>query len=109
MIAKNRDIGVAARCCCLLTWLIAIANAESEFSRCPFCDLTADRIVDRNNAGVVVRDAYPISPGHRLIVSGRHLGSLFELARDVKGDVADPRGGVRWVIPEKASYWSECG
>ncbi|WP_254051017.1 HIT family protein [Zoogloea sp. LCSB751] len=21
-------------------------------------------------------------------------------------DVADPRGGVRWVIPEKADYWS---
>jgi len=24
-----------------------------------------------------------------------------------KDDVADPRGGVRWVIPEKADYWSE--
>jgi diadenosine tetraphosphate (Ap4A) HIT family hydrolase len=22
------------------------------------------------------------------------------------GDSADPRGGVRWVIPEKADYWS---
>lgn len=21
------------------------------------------------------------------------------------GDSADPRGGVRWVIPDKASYW----
>jgi diadenosine tetraphosphate (Ap4A) HIT family hydrolase len=21
------------------------------------------------------------------------------------GDVADPRGGVRWVIPAKAQYW----
>lgn len=21
------------------------------------------------------------------------------------GDVADPRGGVRWVIPDKARYW----
>jgi diadenosine tetraphosphate (Ap4A) HIT family hydrolase len=21
------------------------------------------------------------------------------------GDVADPRGGVRWVLPEKAAYW----
>ena len=24
-----------------------------------------------------------------------------------KGDVADPRGGVRWVIPEKARYWGD--
>jgi diadenosine tetraphosphate (Ap4A) HIT family hydrolase len=22
------------------------------------------------------------------------------------GDVPDPRGGVRWVVPEKAAYWS---
>lgn len=21
------------------------------------------------------------------------------------GDVPDPRGGVRWVIPSKAAYW----
>ncbi len=24
-----------------------------------------------------------------------------------RGDVADPRGGVRWVIPGKARYWEE--
>jgi diadenosine tetraphosphate (Ap4A) HIT family hydrolase len=23
------------------------------------------------------------------------------------GDQRDPRGGVRWVIPEKADYWSQ--
>jgi diadenosine tetraphosphate (Ap4A) HIT family hydrolase len=23
------------------------------------------------------------------------------------GDVKDPRGGVRWVIPDKADYWSD--
>ena len=22
------------------------------------------------------------------------------------GDVEDPRGGVRWVVPSKADYWS---
>jgi diadenosine tetraphosphate (Ap4A) HIT family hydrolase len=24
-----------------------------------------------------------------------------------RGDVADPRGGVRWVIPHAADYWSK--
>lgn len=24
------------------------------------------------------------------------------------GDVPDPRGGIRWVIPEKARYWTSC-
>ena len=23
------------------------------------------------------------------------------------GDVADPRGGVRWVVPAKATYWND--
>jgi diadenosine tetraphosphate (Ap4A) HIT family hydrolase len=23
------------------------------------------------------------------------------------GDVEDPRGGVRWVVPEKADYWTK--
>lgn len=23
------------------------------------------------------------------------------------GDVEDPRGGVRWVIPERAAYWKD--
>jgi diadenosine tetraphosphate (Ap4A) HIT family hydrolase len=23
------------------------------------------------------------------------------------GDLADPRGGVRWVIPDKADYWTQ--
>ena len=23
------------------------------------------------------------------------------------GDRGDPRGGVRWIIPEKADYWSK--
>tara|TARA_B100000029_G_scaffold420404_2_gene426281 strand:+ start:850 stop:1218 length:369 start_codon:yes stop_codon:yes gene_type:complete len=22
-----------------------------------------------------------------------------------KGDIADPRGGIRWIIPDKAPYW----
>jgi diadenosine tetraphosphate (Ap4A) HIT family hydrolase len=25
------------------------------------------------------------------------------------GDVTDPRGGVRWVLPERADYWSGRG
>ena len=24
-----------------------------------------------------------------------------------KGDRSDPRGGVRWIIPEKADYWKK--
>ena len=26
-----------------------------------------------------------------------------------RGDWPDPRGGIRWIIPEKADYWSGRG
>lgn len=26
-----------------------------------------------------------------------------------KDDVADPRGGIRWIIPSKAKYWQQPG
>lgn len=122
---------------------------------CAFCELPPGRIVLSNQHGMVVRDAYPISPGHTLIIPRRHVGSFFgidvaerdallalleeakrRLDREFKvdgynigindgaaagqtvahlhihliprynGDRADPRGGVRWIIPEKAKYWS---
>jgi hypothetical protein len=28
---------------------------------------------------------------------------------DNRGDRPDPRGGIRWIIPEKADYWSGRG
>ncbi|MEM5295435.1 HIT family protein [Burkholderia sp. JPY481] len=136
----------------------APSSKPSMPSQCPFCVLPVGRIVDRNDAGVAVRDAYPVSPGHTLIISSRHVGSLFELstpereqlfslidrAKGVldeqyrpdaynigindgvaagqtvphlhihlipryKGDLPDPRGGVRWIIPKKADYWSKRG
>jgi diadenosine tetraphosphate (Ap4A) HIT family hydrolase len=104
--------------------------------------------------GFVIRDAYPISPGHTLVIPRRHIASFFELETDERdalmdlleqaktaldlelrpdaynmgindgkdagqtiahlhihlipryqGDQPDPRGGVRWLFPEKARYW----
>ncbi len=123
-------------------------------SFCPFCALPHERIVDRSERTVAIRDAFPVTPGHTLLIPTRHVGSFFELddeeqhdllwllrrvrARLVAqfrpegfnvgindgsaagqtvphmhlhliprclGDVADPRGGVRWVLPDKARYW----
>lgn len=121
---------------------------------CAFCTLPVDRIVASNDLALVVRDGFPISPGHTLVIPKRHFGSFFEATseerdamltlldqarRDIggelspdgfnigindgaaagqtvphlhvhliprfRGDVSDPRGGVRWVIAEKARYW----
>ena len=104
---------------------------------------------------LVIRDGYPVSPGHTLIIPKRHVSSLFELSAEefaalhpvlqsakteidhefspesynigvndgpaagqtvlhlhihliprYGGDVPDPRGGVRWIFPDKADYWT---
>lgn len=123
---------------------------------CAFCTLPHERIIDQNQYGLVIRDGFPISAGHTLIIPKRHIGSFFDLQSDEQtqlmgliqaaksvidqgfspqgynigindgpaagqtvphlhihliprylGDRADPRGGVRWIIPEKADYWSK--
>lgn len=47
------------------------------------------------NVGVNVGEAAGQTVGHAHV----HLIPRFS------GDVPDPRGGVRWVIPERAAYW----
>src|SRR3990172_9053617 len=49
---------------------------------CPFCTLGAERIVLANELAVVIRDAFPVSPGHTLIMPKRHVGSFFDATGD---------------------------
>ncbi|MDF2446509.1 MAG: putative cell-cycle regulation histidine triad protein [Moraxellaceae bacterium] len=122
---------------------------------CPFCQIPPERVALENDLAFVIRDGFPISPGHTLIIPRRHVGSFFEISEAERaamlalleqskqqldthqqpdgynigindgaaagqtvphlhmhliprysGDREDPRGGVRWIIPEKADYWS---
>jgi len=122
---------------------------------CPFCELPLERILVENIEGVVIRDSFPVSPGHTLVIPRRHIRSFFELNDEERpallallneakrkldaefqpagynigindgaaagqtighlhihliprfeGDQVDPRGGVRWIFPGKADYWT---
>ena len=52
---------------------------DAESKPCPFCRLPPERIVARNEYGGVLRDLYPVSPGHTLVIPWRHVGSFFDL------------------------------
>lgn len=65
--------------------LVADVKAELEVTYSP----------DGFNVGVNVGAAAGQTVAHAHV----HVIPRFE------GDVPDPRGGVRWVIPEKAPYW----
>lgn len=121
-----------------------------------FGKIDADRVLSEDELFIVVRDKYPVSPGHSLIIAKRTVSRFRSLTDEEKsrltrwidwalayleetldpradgfnvglndgpaagqtvaqfhvhvipryrGDVPDPRGGVRFVIPEKARYW----
>ena len=120
---------------------------------CPFCVPEPARLLVSEGLVPALRDGYPVSRGHSLIVPRRHVGSFGEVSLDeqsamlamlqrvramldaelrpdgynigindgaaagqtvmhvhmhviprYRGDRPDPRGGIRWIIPEKADF-----
>jgi len=118
---------------------------------CPFCDHSPSFL--ESDVALARFDNYPVSPGHALVTSKRHISSYFEATSDevsglwqlvgevkqyldskhqptgyniginvgldagqtvmhmhihiiprYKGDMEDPRGGVRGVIPKRQKY-----
>lgn len=49
---------------------------------CIFCNLEPSRIEDRNEFFVAIKDLYPVTEGHTLIIPSRHVESFFELSKD---------------------------
>ncbi|WP_408448183.1 HIT family protein [Paraburkholderia sediminicola] len=40
-----------------------------------------------------MRDAFPVSPGHTLIVSKQHVGSVFDLTAVAAGEILETFSG----------------
>ncbi len=126
-----------------------MANLES----CPFCNIPSERIIYQDRFWMAVKDQYPVSPGHVLMIPKEHFETYFDLPPQYaatlhvgtsivkrmleeeyhpdgwnlgcncmeaggqtirhfhlhlipryNGDVDNPRGGVRGVIPSKQNY-----
>ncbi len=122
--------------------------------KCIFCNIPKNRIISSNELAVVIKDNYPVTKHHCLIIPKRHCVDYFDLYQPEinaitqlinqtkkelvkkdksikgfnignnsgevagqtifhchihliprrRGDVVNPRGGVRRVIPSKQNY-----
>lgn len=54
---------------------------------CAFCTLPPERVIDENNSALTIRDSYPVSPGHTLLIPKRHTGSFFDLSEQERKDL----------------------
>lgn len=65
---------------------------------CPFCTLPEERIVASNELAVVIRDGFPVSRGHSLVIPRRHVASWFDVTAEERdallGLLADARRRV---------------
>ena len=126
----------------------------SSIKECLFCNKNKQKIIYSNNFFFIVRDSYPVTKYHTLIIPHRHVSNFFDLNDNEfknlsnvlkkqrlslldldkkitgfnvgvnagsdagqsimhchihliprrKGDIENPRGGVRGVIPSKQKY-----
>lgn len=54
---------------------------------CPFCSLAADRVIQNSEHALAIRDGFPVSPGHTLIIPKRHIASFFEITDAERTDL----------------------
>ena len=124
------------------------------FESCFFCPMPPERAVAKNELAYAIRDGFPVTPLHMLVIPRRHVSDYFGLNQDEvlachdlinrlremvlsedtsvvgfnlgvnigatagqtifhchfhliprrSGDVENPRGGIRNVIPGKGDY-----
>jgi diadenosine tetraphosphate (Ap4A) HIT family hydrolase len=81
-----------------------------------FFELTADErtammeLLDRAKAALdrkYAPDAYNIGINDGQAAGQTVMHVHLHLIPRYKGDADDPRGGVRWIFPRKADYWSK--
>jgi diadenosine tetraphosphate (Ap4A) HIT family hydrolase len=56
-------------------------------SYCLFCTLPTSRVISENLLALMIRDGYPISPGHTLIIRKRHVTSFFDISIEEQKDL----------------------
>ena len=52
---------------------------------CPFCRIDLNRVVLSNEVAYSIPDAFPVSPGHTLVIPQSHVSSIYDLSPAEQG------------------------
>ena len=57
--------------------------------KCPFCPPKDHEILDSHPLAVAIKDSFPLTRGHSLVVPRRHVPSFFELTAEERLAIVD--------------------
>ena len=70
---------------------------------CPFCSIPEEDILDQNKYALAIRDRCPVSAGHTLIITKRHVDDYFKLSTEEKNGSAALLEKVKNAIDRELS------
>ena len=73
-------------------------NTSAPDSSCPFCKLKPEQLIAGNPLAAVVRDAFPLSPGHCLVVPRRHVASFFDCTAEERAAMMELLDAAKVVL-----------
>lgn len=56
-------------------------------SSCPFCPPDPESIISQGDGVTALWDAYPVSPGHALLIPNRHIATWFEASSEEQAEL----------------------
>jgi len=65
---------------------------------CPFCHLHPERILIQDELTLALRDGFPVSPGHTLILTRRHIQSCAEATPEELAALLNTLGAARRAL-----------
>ena len=68
---------------------------------CPFCAPDQRVQIASNDSAVAVRDSFPVSKGHTLVIPRKHVASIFDLSSSELDNVWRLVGTVRQMLIEE--------
>ncbi|AKD04930.1 HIT family protein [Pontibacter korlensis] len=68
-----------------------------------FSKIPEDRVIYRGKSFFLIRDAFPVSPGHTLIISNEEKTDFFQLDEDERGELTELIITARKLIERELS------